>query len=172
MSASFTYDDATPDSAALADTGQYFGTLNGTMTIGSYVATITNGMVEIANDRGNVDSLSMLAMPGIPLFGSIVGSSVGGLSVFAAALSLSDNQASAFDSDALQSLAPLGPDLGMFEFRRFFLGFMLNPDADPVFVGGELSSLAIARVTEPGTLALLALGLFVTGAGRARVRPW
>ena len=155
------FDTTAPDLAPATDTGSY--TMTGfpygmSVVIGSVVFPIMHSVnISIAdNYSGGIDQYLVYAWEGLQ----------GGLSDFQSmSILLQDDTGTAFSSDALPSTMP---DLSQFSVSSFTLAKQYTA-ADGNFYQYEIQGNV---VPEPGTVALLGVGLLAGVAGYRKKRKY
>lgn len=173
FSGSFTYESTTPDNTPLDPNRGFYPpgpaftvTFNG-ITISHAVGG--SGSVAVFNDLGG-DRFSINANGSVTTGTVSGGYQFGGFHLY-----LYDITATALASDALPATEL---DLGLFGLAGIELSFF-NPSAliDTTFVDGQLNYLSLtdpntgSGIPEPGSLAMLALGLSALGYTTKRRRP-
>lgn len=172
FSGSFTYESTTPDNAPLdPDSGYYLPGPPFSITLNGITVSHTGGgggSVAVLNDLGGTDQFSVNAL-GVVTNGTVANGYVRPVFI----LLLEDISASAFASDALPS-AEL--NLDSFSYSSVELSFF-NLASDNASVRGQLNYLSLTNpntatgIPEPGSLAMLALGLYALGYTAKRRRP-
>jgi len=168
ISGSYSFDPATADTNAAADTGVYLGALTGmSFTVGSYAvgSSGTNNRISVFDNYAWSDADDYVVQND-----SLSGAALSGYSPFRVFLNLSDPTKTVFSSDAL----PLSPDRSNFQWATWELQFSTSASASLQFIRGDITSLSVASapIPEPSTLLLIGSGLTGLGLVQRRFKGW